>query len=118
MEVTRSRRPLSARTLADLYRSAWFDLVLVGRQGFGGQPRIGPRCRSCPAADGVIPQLEPFAGDFNELPSVVGPGPADVIEATRKHLVAEIEAATNHLIWHQHHFVVIDDLPLTMTLYP
>jgi hypothetical protein len=32
----------------------------------------------------VIPQLEPLSGDFNELASVVGPEPADVIEATRK----------------------------------
>jgi hypothetical protein len=60
--------------------------------------------------------LEPLAGDFNELSSVVGPEPADVIEATRKHLMVEIEAATNHLVGHQHHFVVIDDLPLAMTL--
>ena len=65
----------------------------------------------------MIPQLEPLAGDFNEFPSVVGPEPADVIEATREHLVVEIEAATNHLVWHQHHFVVMDDLPLAMTLY-
>jgi hypothetical protein len=64
----------------------------------------------------VIPQLEPIAGDFNELASVVGPEPADVIEAARKHLVVEIKAATNHPIWHQHHVVVIDDLPLAMTL--
>ena len=65
----------------------------------------------------MIPQLEPLARDFNELPSVVGPEPADVIEAARKHLVVEIESATNHLVWHPHHFVVIDDLPVAMTLY-
>jgi hypothetical protein len=61
--------------------------------------------------------LEPLSGDFKESPSVVGPEPADVIEATRKHLVVEIEAATNHLVCHQHHFVVIDDFPVAMTLY-
>jgi hypothetical protein len=66
----------------------------------------------------VLPQLEPLAGDFNELASVVGLEPADVIEATRKHFVVEIKAATNHLVWHQYHFVVIDDLPVAMTLYP
>ena len=77
-----------------------------------------PRNRSCPAADRVIPQLEPLAGDFNELSSVVGPKPADVIKAAGKHLVMEIEAATNHPIWHQHQSVVIDDLPVAMTLYP
>jgi hypothetical protein len=60
--------------------------------------------------------LEPLAGDLNELPSVVCPEPADVIEATRKNLVIEIEAATNHLVGQQHHFVVIGDLPLAMTL--
>ena len=42
---------------------------------------MAPRSRSCPMADGMIPQLEPLAGDFNELASVVGPEPADVIEA-------------------------------------
>jgi hypothetical protein len=41
----------------------------------------------------------------------------DVIEAARQHLVVEIEAATNHVVWHQHDFVVIDDLPVAMTLY-
>jgi len=61
--------------------------------------------------------LEPLAGDFNELSSLVGPEPADLIEATRKYLVVEIEAATNHLVGHQHHFVVMDDLPLAMTVY-
>jgi hypothetical protein len=65
----------------------------------------------------VIPQLEPLAGDFNELASVVGPKPADVIKAAGKHLVVEIEAATNHLVRHQHQFIVIDDLPVAMTLY-
>jgi hypothetical protein len=60
--------------------------------------------------------LEPLAGDFNELASVVGSEPADVIEATREHLVVEIEAATNHLIGQQHHFIVIDDLPVATTL--
>jgi hypothetical protein len=59
----------------------------------------------------VIPQLEPLAGDLNQLAWVVGPEPADVIEAARKHLVVEIEAATNHQV------VVIDDLPVAMTLY-
>ena len=96
----------------------WLDLVLAGRQLFGSQLAVDPRCRSCPAADRVILQLEPLAGDFNELPSVVGPEPADVIEAAGKHRVVEIEAATNHLVWHQHNFVVIDDLPVAMTLYP
>ena len=65
----------------------------------------------------MIPQLEPLAGDLNEFPSVVGPEPADVTEATREHLVVEIEAATNHLVWHQYHFVVMDDLLVAMTLY-
>jgi hypothetical protein len=65
----------------------------------------------------VIPQLEPLAGDFNELASVVGPEAADVIEAARKHFVVEIEAATNHLVGHQHQFIVIDDLPPAVTLY-
>jgi hypothetical protein len=46
----------------------------------------------------VIAQLEPLASDFNELPSAVGPEPADLIEATRKQLVVEIEAAANHLV--------------------
>ena len=32
-------------------------------------------------------------------------------------LVVEIEAATNHLVWHQHQLVVINDLPGAMTLY-
>jgi hypothetical protein len=31
----------------------------------------------------VIAQLEPLPGDFNQLPSIVSPEPADVIEATR-----------------------------------
>jgi hypothetical protein len=65
----------------------------------------------------VIPQLESLAGDFNEFPSFVCSEPADVIEAARKHLVVEIEVATNHAVWHQHDFVVIDDLPVAMTLY-
>jgi hypothetical protein len=60
--------------------------------------------------------LEPLAGDFNELPSVVSPVPADVIEAARKHLVVEIEAATNHLVWQQHNFVIIDDFPVAVAL--
>jgi hypothetical protein len=127
-------RQLTARTLAGLYRSPWTDLVTAGHrigsqpprldlvltdgQRFGSQPLIGPRYRSWPPADGVIPQLEPLAGDFKELASVVGPEPADVIKATRKHLVVEIEAATNHLVGHQHHFVVIDELPVAMTFYP
>src|SRR5215203_2503602 len=84
------------------------DLVLADGLRFGSQPRFGLRYRSCPAADGVVPQLEPLAGDFNELASVVGAEPADVIKAARKHLVVEIEAATNHLVGHQYHFVVID----------
>jgi hypothetical protein len=100
-------------TLAGLYRPPWPDLVLAGHrfrsqspwldliladgQRFGSQPRSAPWHRSSPRADRVIPQLEPLAGDFNELLSVVGPEPADVIEATRKHLMVEIEAATNHL---------------------
>jgi hypothetical protein len=68
-------------------------------------------------ADGVIPQLEPLAGDFNQLALVVGrPIPADLIKAAGKHLVVEIEAATNHLVGHQHQFFVIDDLPAAMTL--
>jgi len=46
----------------------------------------------------------------------MGPQPADVIKAAGKHLVVEIEAATNHLIGQQHHFVVNDELPLAMTL--
>jgi hypothetical protein len=133
MEVTRSRRLLTAGALAGLYRSPWtdlvpashrlgsqpprLDLVLGNGQRFGSQPRIAPRYRSRPAADGVILQLEPLAGDFNELPSVVGPKPADVIEAAGKHLVVEIEAATNHLVWRQHHVVVINDLPVAMTLH-
>jgi hypothetical protein len=62
--------------------------------------------------------LEPLAGDFDELASVVGAEPADVVKAAGKHLVVEIEAATNHLVWHQYHVVVIDDLPPAMTLYP
>ena len=111
------------RATTDLYRSAWLDLVLARGQPFGSQLSIGSRCRCCPgrccpAADGVIPQLEPLAGDFNAPPAVVGPKPADVIEATRKHLMVEIESATNHLVRHRHHFVVIDDLPLAMTLDP
>ena len=60
-------------------------------------------------------ELEALAGDFNALPSVVGAELADVVEAARKHLVVEIEAATNHIVRHQHHFVVIDDLPVAMT---
>src|SRR4051794_28441174 len=113
MEVTRSRRLLTARTLTGLYRSPWIDLgppgyaghrfrsrpprldlVLAYGQRFGSQSWIAPRYRSCPAADGVVPQLEPLAGDFNELASVIGAEPADVIKAAGKHLVAEIEAAT------------------------
>jgi hypothetical protein len=66
----------------------------------------------------MIPELEPLAGDFNELASVVGPEPADVIKAAGKHLVVEIEAATNHLVGHHHDVVVIDDLPVAMTFYP
>jgi hypothetical protein len=62
--------------------------------------------------------LEPLSGDFNELASVISPEPADLIETTRIHRMIEIEAATNPLLWHQHHVVVIDDLPLAMTLYP
>jgi hypothetical protein len=61
--------------------------------------------------------LEPLTGDFNELASVVGPKPADLIKAAGKHLVVEIEAATNHLVCHQHQVVVINDLPGAMTLY-
>src|SRR5215217_6511368 len=123
-----------ARTLASLYCSSWLDLVLADGQRFGSQspcldlvlaneqrfrsqPWIDPRYRFCAAADGVIPQLEPLTCDFNELASVVGPEPADIIKAAGKHLMAEIEAATNHLVGHQHHFVVIDDLPVAMTLY-
>jgi hypothetical protein len=64
----------------------------------------------------VIPQLEPLAGDLHQLPSVVGPKPEGVIKATRKHLMVAIEAATDHVVWHQYHFVVIDNLPLAMTL--
>src|SRR5215203_1949742 len=105
---------LAARPLAGLYRSPWtdlipagprfgsrpprLDLVLADGQRFGSQPWIAPRYRSCPRADGVIPQLEPLAGDLNELASVGGPEQADVIEAARKHFVVEIEAATNHLV--------------------
>ena len=59
-------------------------------------------------ADGVVPQLNPLAGDLNELPSVVRPEAADVIKAARKKLVIEIEAATNHLVGQQYHFIVID----------
>src|SRR5215218_10370304 len=107
-------RRLTARTLAGLYRSPWTDLVPAGHcfgsqpprldlvladgQGFGSQTSVAPRYRSCPAADRVIPQLEPLAGDFKELPSVVGPEPANVIKAAGKHLVIDIEAATNHLV--------------------
>jgi hypothetical protein len=61
--------------------------------------------------------LETLPGNFNELASVVGPEPADLIKATRIHLVIEIEAATNHLVRHQHQFIGIDDLPGAMTLY-
>src|SRR5215217_4235990 len=106
-----------ARTLASLYCSSWLDLVLADGQRFRSQPWFDPRYRFCAAADGVIPQLEPLTCDFNELASVVGPEPADIIKAAGKHLMAEIEAATNHLVGHQHHFVVIDDLPVAMTLY-
>jgi hypothetical protein len=99
IEVTRCNpaRQLTARTVAGLYRSPWTDLVPAGHrlgsqpprldlvladgQRFGSQPSISPRSRSCPAADGVIPQLEPLASDFNELASAVGPEPADVIKA-------------------------------------
>jgi hypothetical protein len=69
-------------------------------------------------ADRVIPQLEPLAGDFNKPSAVLGPEPADVIKATRKHLVMAIEAATDHLVWRQHQVIGIDDLPVAMTLYP
>jgi hypothetical protein len=65
----------------------------------------------------VIRQLEPLAGDFNGRALVVGPEPADVIKAAGEHLVVEIEAATNHFVWHQHQVVVINDLPVAMTLY-
>jgi hypothetical protein len=97
----RSRRLLTARTLAGLYRSAWtglvladghrlgsqpprLDLVLADGQRFGSQPWIALQYKSCTAADGVILQLERLAGDFNELPSIVGPKPADVIKARRR----------------------------------
>jgi hypothetical protein len=86
-------------TLAGLYRPPWPDLVLAGHrfrsqspwldliladgQRFGSQPWICARYRSSPGADGVIAQLEPLPGDFNQLPSIVSPEPADVIEATR-----------------------------------
>jgi hypothetical protein len=87
------------RTLAGLYRSPWFDLVpavyrfgsqspwldlvLADGERFRSQPWIAPRYRFCPAADGLIAQLEPLAGDFNELPSIVGAEPADRGEAAR-----------------------------------
>jgi hypothetical protein len=90
---------VTARTLAGLYRSSWFDfvpaghrfgsqppwldLILADGQRFGSQLGIGPRYRSSPASDGVIAQLEPLAGDFNELPSIVGAEPADRGEAAR-----------------------------------
>ena len=69
------------------------------------------------AADGVIPQLEPLAGDFNELASAVGTKPADVIKAAGKRLVMEIEAATDHLVWHQTQFVVIHDLSVLVVVF-
>jgi hypothetical protein len=85
------------RRLAGLYRSPWTDLVLADVQRFGSQPprldlvladghRLGsqswiaPRYRSSPAADGVVPQLKPLAGDFDTLASVIGAEPADVIK--------------------------------------
>jgi hypothetical protein len=64
----------------------------------------------------VIPQLEPLASDFYELASVIGPKPANVIKAAGIHLMVEIEAATNDLVWHHHHFVVVDNLPAARTL--
>jgi hypothetical protein len=94
----------------------WLDLVLSHGQGFGNQRRFCPRDRSCPMADRVITQLEPLTSDLNELPAVVGSEPANVIEAARKHFVVEIEAAANHLVWRQHQFIVIDDLPLAVAL--
>src|SRR4029453_19087416 len=110
----RSRRPLTARTLAGLYRSRWtdlspprhrlgnqpprLDLVPADGQRLASQPWIAPRYRSCPAADGVILQLEPFAGVFNELSSVVGPEPADLIKAAGKPLGVECEGANNSLV--------------------
>ena len=63
----------------------------------------------------MLPQLEPLAGNFNELASVVCPEPSSVIKPARKYLMREVETAANHLIWHQHQFVRIDDLPLAMT---
>jgi len=63
----------------------------------------------------VISQLEPLASDFYELASVIRTKPANVIKSAGKHLMVEIEAATNHLVWH-HHIVVIDDLPASRTL--
>ena len=93
------------------------DLVLAYGQHLRSHSGIAPRYSSCPAADGVIPQLEPLASDFYELASVIGPKPANVIKAAGIHLMVEIEAATNHLVWHQHQVVVIDDLPVAMTLY-
>jgi hypothetical protein len=66
----------------------------------------------------VLPQLEPLAGNFNELASAIGPEPAGIIKAARKHLMVEIEAAANHLVWHEHNFVGIDDLPGAMTSHP
>ena len=59
----------------------------------------------------MIPELEPSRVISTSLLAVVGPEPADVIKATGKHLVVEIEAASNHPVGHHHDFVVIDDLP-------
>src|SRR5215204_5914440 len=86
-------RQVTARALAGHYRSPGTDLIRADGQRFRSQLWIGPRCRSWPRADGVIPQLEALTGDFNELVSVVGLEPADVIKAAGKHLVVEIEAA-------------------------
>jgi hypothetical protein len=58
-----------------------------------------------------------LAGDFNELPSVVGPKPADVIKAAGEQLVVKMRRQRITFVWHQHHVVVIDDLPPAMTLY-
>jgi hypothetical protein len=60
--------------------------------------------------------LEPLTGDLNELASVVSPEPSGVIKAAGKQLVVEIEAAANHLVWHQHQLIVRDDLPVAVTL--
>lgn len=96
---------LTVRTLADLDCSAWPDLLLADGQRFGGQAWRGRRSRSSAKADRVLPQLESLTGDFNELASVVGQEPAGFIKAAGKHLVVEIEPATNHFVWHQNEFV-------------